>query len=339
MLRNRTASFQKPHCWLAKSSQFSYTMRKTVPLLAFAAFSLTPPFSSGQVAANAANPAQTAKACDGQQPAQRSGLAGQSGAAAGSSQDAESNEDAAGNHLKLSMKPRSGEASDAQGQFCKRTEHDSLHPSAALPKATETQPANQSEAPPPIAELKDGKLTVHANGQDFAAVLDAVRSATGVAIDMPAESQPEAVFMNLGPVSSKSALMALLDGTRYNYVMIGSQDDPQSVSRLILSERSSEPGSAMVASAAPTGAAPGPELYGGQGVHPDEDAQNAEPVAPVPPPAPPSVIPSSVPTGINIQQMAAKANKTPGQILDELQKQQMQVLDDQAAAQAQSQSQ
>jgi hypothetical protein len=321
MSRYRTASFQKPHCGLAKSSKFSNKLRKTMPLLALAAFCLAPPFSNGQAAPSAANSAQAAKACDGQKPA-----------SADASQDTATNEDGTGSHLKLSMKPRSSDASDAEGQFCKRTEHDSLHPSASQPKTTETQPASQSDAPPPIAELKDGKLTVRANGQDFAVVLDAVRSATGIAIDMPAESQPEAVFMNLGPVPAKSALMALLDGTRYNYVMIGSQDDPQSVNRLILSERSGGAGPAMVASVSSEPAAAGPELYGGPGFHPDEDAQNAEPAVPVPPPAAPSVIPSSVPTGINIQQMAAKENKTPGQVLDELQKQQMQALDDQAAA-------
>jgi hypothetical protein len=43
-----------------------------------------------------------------------------------------------------------------------------------------------------------------------------------------------------------------------------------------------------------------------------------------------------VPNGVNIQQLAAQSGKSTGQILDELQKHQLQVLDDQAAAQSQA---
>jgi hypothetical protein len=53
-------------------------------------------------------------------------------------------------------------------------------------------------------------------------------------------------------------------------------------------------------------------------------------------PTQPSVLPSSVPTGINVQKLASESGKTPGQILDELQKHQQQMLDDQAASQSPS---
>jgi hypothetical protein len=46
-----------------------------------------------------------------------------------------------------------------------------------------------------------------------------------------------------------------------------------------------------------------------------------------------------VPAGVNIQQLAAQENKSPGQVLDELQKRQLEVLDQQAAATAAAQSQ
>ena len=47
----------------------------------------------------------------------------------------------------------------------------------------------------------------------------------------------------------------------------------------------------------------------------------------------PAVVPSSVPTGINVDKLAAQSNKTRGQVLDELQKQQLQVLDNQSSSQ------
>jgi hypothetical protein len=179
--------------------------------------------------------------------------------------------------------------------------------------------------------MSGGGLTIRANGQDLASVLDAIRSVTGITVEVPAASAPEPVFLNLGPLSTRDALMALFDGTKYNYAIMGSNV----VTRVILSERRSPAAASLVASALSVSPGPQPELYGGQGVQPDAEAQNAEPAMPLPPPTPPAVAPSSVPTGINIQQLAAQSNKTPGQVLDELQKRQLQVLDDQLAAQPQ----
>jgi len=221
----------------------------------------------------------------------------------------------------------------AQSSNRERPDQSTKRPSVGSPEAQGAVQSNQPSAPPPIAEVTAGQLTIRANGQDFATVLDAVRSATGITIEMPAENQSEPVFMTMGPVSTRDALVALLEGTKYNYVIVGSQENAQLVKRVILSERTSQASMPLVASAREASGAPQPELYGGQGVHEEAEAQNSEPPAPPPPPTPPAVAPSSVPTGINIQQLAAQSNKTPGQILDELQKRQMQVLDDQNSQQ------
>lgn len=199
-----------------------------------------------------------------------------------------------------------------------------------------TAAAAQPEAPPPIAQVTDGKLSIHANGQPFGSVLDAVRSATGIAVEMP-DRDSEPVFMNLGPVPMKDALMALVEGTRYNYMIVGSPTDAQRVTRLVLSARSGGDTGTTVAGSGAGPAVPQVTLYGGQGVRVDPDAEGPEP-ADSNVQTPPNVIPSSVPTGVNIQQLAAQEGKSPGQILDELQKRQEQMLDQQAA-QAQSQPQ
>ena len=98
-----------------------------------------------------------------------------------------------------------------------------------------SEPA-QPVTTPPIAQLKDGKLTIRANGQDFAAVLESVRSVTGVTVDMPSGIDSEPVFLNMGPVSITDALVALMDGSDYNYIIVGSDKDPQLVKRLILTQ-------------------------------------------------------------------------------------------------------
>ena len=212
-------------------------------------------------------------------------------------------------------------------------------PPPPAPNAATSQAAQTSQPPAavPIASAANGKVTIHASGQPLAQVLEAVRAVTGVKINVPADGDSEPVFMNLGPASTRDALVALVDGTRFNYIIVGSPTDSEHVSEVILSTRSKSGEGSTVASA---GAAPSaePTLYGGQGYREDADAAAIEPGIPNPA-TQPAEIPSSVPAGINIQQLAAQENKSPGQVLDELQKRQLEVLDQQAAAAAAAQSQ
>ena len=129
--------------------------------------------------------------------------------------------------------------------------------------------------------------------------------------------------------------MALLEGSKFNYLIVGSREHPGLPTRLILTVRQGPDAASMVASTQqPTQEMPAGTLYGAQGSQ--EDAQAQTPVEPqqLPVPAQPTAIPSSIPVGVNVQQMAVDSNKSPGQILDELQKRQQQTLDDQAAQQS-----
>lgn len=346
MLRSSKISFQRERCLLTNPLHFSRIHRWAIFILATYAIWLAPASTNGQVSANdAAAPAQVGKICDGKMPPQKVALqvsGHQSGASAvdaatsALSEHPQSGADASKEGLKLSIKVASEQASEAEGQFCSRDRpsENGTRPSAVSERTGGSSQPTPAVAPSPIAQVISGGLTIRANGQDFASVLDSVRAVTGIAIEMPGEIESDPVFMNLGPVSTKEALMALLEGTKYNYVIVGSSQDAQAVTRLILSSRSSAGATPLVASSNVRPAIPQVEAYGGQGFREDAEAQNAEPPVPGPPPAPPAVIPSSVPTGINIQQLAAQSNKTPGQVLDELQKRQLQTLDDQAAAQA-----
>jgi hypothetical protein len=212
-------------------------------------------------------------------------------------------------------------------------------PRPPAPNPPESQIAETGQPAPvvPIATVDNGKVTIHANGEPLAAVLEAVRTATGVAINVPPDGDSEPVFMNLGPTSVRDALVALVDGTRFNYMIVGSPTDSERVSEVILSIRSRSDGGSAVASADGTPSVQA-TLYGGQGFRADTDAETTEPAIPNPP-TQPTEVPTSVPAGVNIQQLAAQENKSPGQVLDELQKRQLEVLDQQAAATAAAQSQ
>lgn len=267
----------------------------------------------------------TAKSCEGKLPPQ-----------AASHQDSQATDEKGTDHLKLST-TGAPEATDPQGQFCKRDHpaQNALRPSIAPSRSDTTPESPQSAATPPIAKLTDGKLTIRANGQAFDSVLESVRAAGGFLVEMPAGVDSEPVFLNVGPAPVTDAIVELMAGSKYNYIIVGSERDPRLVKRLILSE----PTTPSLSAAAPTQtalAASQPTLYGGQGAQADAEADAAEPPVSQAVPIQPAAVPSSVPTGVNIQQLAAQSNKTPGQILDELQKRQQQVLDDQAASQSQS---
>ena len=305
---------------------YSQLSRYNLPILVFCLTSMAAAPTHGQKVSNPPSSVTASKSCEGKLPPPTSAHQGSA-----DSQPADGGTD----RLKLSTNAAQ-EGQDPQGQFCKRERsgQNSLRPSVTADQSDAASELAQPATTPPIAQLTDGKLTIRANGQDFASVLESVRSVTGVTVDMPSGMDSEPVFLSTGPASITEALVALMDGSDYNYIIVGSEKDPRLVKRLILTRRTSAAPAMLVATT--QGAAAGQaSLYGGQGVQADTEAEASEPPPPAVP-TEPTVVPSSVPTGINIQQLAAQSNKTPGQILDELQKHQQQVLDDQAASQSQS---
>jgi hypothetical protein len=315
-----------PNCEkpLSVVSQF---VRCRLPVLAICFTAVTSGLAYGQNISSPPNSTTGNKICEGNPPPQTSSQQ--------ASADPQSATDDGPSRLKLSTKAGQ-EASEPQGQFCKRerSDHDDSRPLTKSDQSDSTSKPAQP-ASTPIAQVTDGKLLIKANGQDFASVLESVRSATGFEVEMPSVVNSEPVFLDTGLTTVSDALVALLSGTNYNYIIVGSEQDPRIVKRLILTERASGPAATLVASTQAPTAAPQPMLYGG--VQAETEADASEPPPPPPAPIQPKVIPSSVPTGINVQKLAAESGKTVGQVLDELQKRQMQVLDEQAASQSQQQ--
>ena len=334
-----------------------------MPAFAVCITCLVAPRVQGQSRSDSRTTAKSERICEGISPAEQPGGDDAPASSAGSDRNAVSLADEwqpqnAKGQLKLSIDGKPPEPSgEAVGQLCLRGT-DTARASGQVPvKRSEgklTRVAQQGPAPvrapsqeagqsvlppapaavappaPPVAQLSGGKLIIHANGQHLTQVLDAIRSLLGLVADPPPDGGAEPIFMNMGPSSPREVLIALLDGSRYNYILIGSLSDPQKISRVVLSARStSETASPVTVAANPTPAQP--TLYGGQGVQPDPDSDFADGSG-IGPQIQPSELPSSVPTGVDIQQLATKEGKTPGQVLDELQKRQMEVLDQQTAA-------
>lgn len=100
--------------------------------------------------------------------------------------------------------------------------------------------APQTPTPPPKnveVSLQDGKLRIVAARASLAEVLNELRQQTGAEIVVPAGTEQEVVAVTLGPGSPREVLTKLLDGSHYNFIIVGTDQDANQVERLILSPK------------------------------------------------------------------------------------------------------
>lgn len=96
----------------------------------------------------------------------------------------------------------------------------------------------QMPAVPPKVLFNRGQLTIVAENSTLADILHAVHAQTGAVIEVPPNAT-ERVVTHLGPGPARDVLAALLNGSHFNYVMLGSPTHPDSVDRLILTSKAS----------------------------------------------------------------------------------------------------
>ena len=93
-------------------------------------------------------------------------------------------------------------------------------------------------APPvasqPVVTYLNGKLTVTAWNASLADVLRAISAQTGTVIDFPTGSAADRIFLREGPGTIRQVLGNLLNGSGFNYVIMGSLDKPEKLTRLVL---------------------------------------------------------------------------------------------------------
>jgi hypothetical protein len=168
----------------------------------------------------------------------------------------------------------------------------------------------QMPASPPQVRYSHGQLTIVAENSTLADILRAVRTQTGAAVELPPNAN-ERVVAHLGPGPARDVLAALLNGTHFNYVMVGSPAHPDAVERLILTSKSGgDPGAVPAMPAAQSNDQVQTDDAGAQSVDvseqpTDDAADNSASETPQPQPNPQPV-------------------KTPEQLLRELQQQQQQ---------------
>ena len=91
---------------------------------------------------------------------------------------------------------------------------------------------------PPVTYV-NGKLAICAQGTTLKELLRAVSFATGAVIEFPHDRAGEYISADISPGPVRDVLATLLNGSGLNYVMLGPQNNPSALQRLIL--RSAEP--------------------------------------------------------------------------------------------------
>lgn len=239
---------------------------------------------------------------------------------------------------------------EAMAQIYPQTGNGAPQPdqSPSVPPSVAT--AAQSSASRLTVRYEGGKLSVAAHGVTLHSVLELIGQRTGTAIESAPGTDAGQVYVELGPASVQEVLTDLLNGSPTNYLMLGSRSNPGFVERLIILARSGTPvaASSEAAMVATTQPAPKPKVYGA-GFNTDHadngaSASSSTSVAAEEQQQPPSTALPPVqqtidPSIAKYQKMAAEAaasGKSRAQILDDLQKLQIQELEAQSAAQARS---
>jgi AMIN domain len=114
--------------------------------------------------------------------------------------------------------------------------------------------ANLPPAPPkPSLEVlfHDGLLSINSDRASLSEVLFAVHQRTGAEIGIPAGAEQEKVVVNLGPAPAPEVLSQLLNGSKYNFLILSSPKKPGALDQVILSPRAEGQVPAPPASARP----------------------------------------------------------------------------------------
>jgi hypothetical protein len=169
-------------------------------------------------------------------------------------------------------------------------------------------PLDSIPAVAPAVTYESGLLTIVAPNSTLGDILRSVRKHTAAEIDVPAGAT-ERVATRLGPAPAREVMADLLNGSRFNYILLGSPSDANALVRVVLVAKTPDTPDTGAATAA-NNAAPLPqpadaaEAQATDDTPTDDTADQSAVEAEQPPPDQPAV-------------------KTPQQLLQEMQQRQL----------------
>jgi hypothetical protein len=191
-------------------------------------------------------------------------------------------------------------------------------PPPPLPSGTQGPvpqvPLESLPAVAPQVTYQDGLLTIVAPNSTLGDILRSVRKHTSADIEVPPTAS-ERVVTRLGPAPAREVMAELLNGSRFNYILLGSPEDANALTRVVLVAKTSDSANATPAQGDNAQPAGGPAA-------PVAEAQEPEPA------------PDDTPDDNNADQNSAESEqpaadqpgvKTPQQLLQEMQQRQLQM--------------
>jgi hypothetical protein len=167
-------------------------------------------------------------------------------------------------------------------------------------------PLDSLPAVAPQVSYQDGLLTIVAPNSTLSEILRSVRKHTSAEIEIPSAAS-ERVATHLGPGPAREVMAELLNGSRFNYILLGSPTDSNQLVRVVLVAKTPETPAPATGDAAPGAAAPNadaPEAEAASEDTPDDNGDQA---------AAEEQAPAEQPAGV----------KTPQQMLQEMQQRQL----------------
>jgi antitoxin (DNA-binding transcriptional repressor) of toxin-antitoxin stability system len=130
---------------------------------------------------------------------------------------------------------------------------------------TRVEPVHVEQSPQPLLEVtfRGGLLGIRANKATLSEVLFAVQQRTGAQVDIAAGAEQEQVVADIAPAPAPEVLARLLNGSKFNFLILSGATDPQRLDHVILTPR---PEAAFI---------PQPTVVRPQ----NDDPEEAEPVA------------------------------------------------------------
>ena len=123
---------------------------------------------------------------------------------------------------------------------------------AEVPPTPPPPPTLEQQPPvPPQVSYQGGQLTIVSQNATLSQVLHSVQTQTGASVDMPPGAGSERVVAKLGPGQPKDVLASLLNGSKFNYVILGEVNEPGGVQKVILMAKSTSTGGASSGTTAP----------------------------------------------------------------------------------------
>ena len=109
--------------------------------------------------------------------------------------------------------------------------------SSQSPPQLNLTPSGQAARPLQVT-FANGQLTIIAENSSLSEVMKALRGALGADIDLPASVVDQHIWVHLGPGPASRILRDLLDDTEFNFMIQASENDPDGIRSVLLTQRS-----------------------------------------------------------------------------------------------------